>query len=266
MKYKSLIILSNFILALVIGLVGHTASAQSDIPAIAAASDLKFALEDIATRFRNDTQRDVRLSFGSSGNYFRQIAERAPFQMFLSADEGFVFRLHEAGKTEDRGVLYAVGRLVLFAPTGSPLKVDTKAAGLKAALTANQISRFAIANPEHAPYGRAAEEALRTLGMWDALQGKMVLGENVSQAAQFATSGSSQGGIFAYSLALTPSVSKLGQYVLLPEEMHKPLRQQMVLVKGAGETARAFYAYLQQPAGRKILTQYGFVLPAETKK
>ena len=94
----------------------------------------------------------------------------------------------------------------------------------------------------------------------------MVLGENVSQAAQFASTGSSQGGIFAYSLALSPSVSKLGQFVLLPEEMHKPLRQQMVLIKGAGETARAFYAYLQQPAARKILTQYGFVLPAEPKK
>ncbi|MDP1537145.1 MAG: molybdate ABC transporter substrate-binding protein [Burkholderiales bacterium] len=258
--------MNNIIFALGIGLAGPSAWAQSDIPAIAAASDLKFALEDIAVRFRNDTLRNVRLSFGSSGNYFRQIAEGAPFQMFLSADEGFVFRLHEAGKTEDRGVLYAVGRIVLFAPAGSSLKVDAGAAGLKAALAAKRISRFAMANPEHAPYGRAAEEALRTLGLWDALKGKLVLGENVSQAAQFAASGSAQGGIFAYSLALSPNVSKLGQYALLPAELHKPLRQQMVLVKGAGETARAFYTYLQQPAARTILTQYGFALPAESKK
>lgn len=266
MKYNLLFIFNNIIFALGISLAVPTALAQSDIPAIAAASDLKFALEDIAVRFRNDTKRDVRLSFGSSGNYFRQIAEGAPFQMFLSADEGFVFRLHEAGKTEDRGVLYAIGRIVLFAPAGSILKVDAKADGLKAALAANRINRFAIANPEHAPYGRAAEEALRTLGLWDALRGKLVLGENVSQAAQFAASGSAQGGIFAYSLALSPNVSKLGQYALLPAELHKPLRQQMVLVKGAGVTARTFYAYLQQPAARKILTQYGFVLPAESKK
>lgn len=240
--------------------------AQVDAPAIAAASDLKFALEEIAARFRADAGREVRLSFGSSGNYFRQISEGAPFQVFLSADEGFVFRLHDAGKTEDRGMPYAVGRIVLFAPAASLLQVDAGAAGLKAALAANRISRFAIANPEHAPYGRAAEEALRTLRLWDGLKGRLVLGENVSQAAQFAASGSAQGGIFAYSLALSPSVSKLGRYVLLPAELHKPLRQQMVLVKGAGATARAFYVYLQQPAARKILVRHGFTLPGDPVK
>lgn len=244
----------------------NNAHAQRDIPAIAAASDLQFALEDIAMRFRADSQKDVRLSFGSSGNYFRQIEQGAPFQLFLSADEDFVFRLQQAGKTEDRGVLYATGRIVLFAPRGSPLNVDQRMADLKAELAARRISRFAIANPEHAPYGRAAEQALRKLGLWEGLQGKLVLGENVSQAAQFATSGSAQGGIFAYSLALSPSVSKLGNHVLLPEDLHQPLRQRMVLVKGAGETSRAFYAYLQQPAAQKILEQYGFVLPAGTAK
>jgi len=243
-----------------------TARAQTDVPAIAAASDLKFALEDIAARFRVDTAREVRLSFGSSGNYFRQISEGAPFQMFLSADESFVFRLHETGKTEDRGVLYAVGRIVLFAPNGSTLKVDAKAEGLRAALAANQVHRFAIANPEHAPYGRAAEQALRALGLWDAMKNRLVLGENVSQAAQFAAGGSAQGGIFAYSLSLSPSVSKLGRYVLLPEDLHRPLRQQMVLVKGAKATARTFYTYLQQPASRTILARYGFTLPGDPVK
>jgi molybdate transport system substrate-binding protein len=240
--------------------------AQVDAPAIAAASDLKFALEDIAARFRADAKREVRLSFGSSGNYFRQIGQGAPFQLFLSADEDFVFKLHAAGRTADRGVLYATGRIVLFAPQGSPLAVDVRMAGLKAALDGNIIRRFAIANPEHAPYGRAAEQALRKLGLWDALQGRLVLGENVSQAAQFATGGSAQGGIFAYSLALVPGVAQQGRYVLLPEDLHAPLRQRMVLVKGAGETARAFYAYVQQPAARKILAQYGFILQAETAK
>ncbi len=242
------------------------ARAQVDAPAIAAASDLKFALEDIAARFRADTKREVRLSFGSSGNYFRQIGQGAPFQLFLSADEDFVFKLHDGGRTEDRGVLYATGRIVLFAPKGASFTLDPRMAGLKLAIEGNGVRRFAIANPEHAPYGRAAEQALRKLGLWEALQGKLVLGENVSQAAQFATSGSTQGGIFAYSLALVPGVTQQGQYVLLPEDLHAPLRQRMVLVKGAGETARTFYAYLQQPAARKILTQYGFVLPAEAAK
>jgi molybdate transport system substrate-binding protein len=262
MKFIKLLIL--FIFSLYPGTWINNVHAQRDIPAIAAASDLQFALEDIAARFRTDSRKDLRLSFGSSGNYFRQIEQGAPFQLFLSADEDFVFRLHQAGRTEDRGVLYATGRIVLFAPKGSLLSADQQMASLKAELAARRISRFAIANPEHAPYGRAAEQALRKLGLWEELQGKLVLGENVSQAAQFATSGSAQGGIFAYSLALSPNVSKLGSYVLLPEDLHQPLRQRMALVKGAGETARAFYVYLQQPAARKIFEQYGFVLPAGT--
>jgi len=152
---------------------------------------------------------------------------------------------------------------VLFAPHGSSLKVDARMADLKAALSDGRVRRFAIANPEHAPYGRAAEQALTKLGLRNAIQPKLVLGENVSQAAQFATSGSTQGGIFAYSLALAPAVSKLGTYVLLPEDLHQPLRQRMVLIKGASETSRVFYAYLQQPVARATFRRYGFVLPSE---
>ncbi len=246
--------------------VSPLASAQPEVPAVAAASDLKFAVEEIAARFRGETRRDVRLSFGSSGNYFQQIAQGAPFQMFMSADEEFVHKLHAAGRTEDRGVLYATGRIVLFAPHGSPLQVDGSMSGLKTALGAGQIHRFAIANPEHAPYGRAAEQALRKLGLWDGLRDRLVLGENVSQAAQFAASGSTQGGIFAYSLALAPQVSKLGRHVLLPEDLHQPLRQRVVLLKGAGETARLFYSYLQQPAAREVFVRYGFTLPQPALK
>lgn len=237
--------------------------ARAEIPHIAAASDLKFALEEIAAAFRTDTQQDVQLSFGSSGNFYRQIEQGAPFTMFLSADEGFVDKLAATGRTLDRGTLYAIGRIVLFAPHGSPLKVDVQMTDLRAALADGRLQRFAIANPEHAPYGRAAEQTLRALGLWDAILPKLVLGENVSQAAQFATSGAAQGGIFAYSLALAPTVNKLGTFVLLPEASHTPLRQRMVLLKGAGETAQAFYRYVQQPAARAIFQRYGFALPGE---
>jgi len=261
MSFYKLLILFIFLFFL----PGAFATA-ADAPAIAAASDLKFALEEVAARFRVDMNRTVRLSFGSSGNYFRQIGQGAPFQLFLSADENFVLRLHQAGRTEDRGVLYATGRIVLFAPHGSPLQIDAQMAGLRTAVAANSIRRFAIANPEHAPYGRAAEQALRKLGLWDALQGRLVLGENVSQAAQFAASGSTQGGIFAYSLALSPLVAQQGRHVLLPEDLHQPLRQRMALTKGAGATAHAFYVYLQQPPARKVLEQYGFVVPAGAEK
>lgn len=233
------------------------------MPTIAAASDLKFALEEIAAKFRADTRQDVKLTFGSSGNFTTQLMQGAPFEMFLSADEGYVFRLADAGKTIDRGALYAEGRIVLFAPKGSSLKVDGNFGDLRAALRDGRIQRFAIANPEHAPYGRAAEQALKGQGLWETIQPKLVLGENVSQAAQFATSGSAQGGIFAYSLAVSPEVSSLGNYALIPAEWHAPLRQRMVLMKNAGDIAKSFYAYIQSPASRAIFRRYGFVLPGE---
>jgi molybdate transport system substrate-binding protein len=252
------------ILAMGIASLSSAFSVASDeVPAVAAASDLKFALEEISNRFRVDTRQDVKLVFGSSGNFYQQIAQGAPFQVYLSADEEFIFRLADAGKTADRGTLYAIGRIVLFAPHGSSLKVDAELSGLKAELAVGQIQHFAIANPEHAPYGRAAEQVLKSRGLWDALQPKLVLGENVSQAAQFATSGSAQGGIFAYSLALSPKISALGSYILLPEELHQPLRQRMALIKGANDTAQKFYRYLQQPVAREIFKRYGFALPGE---
>lgn len=185
-------------------------------PPIAAAADLKFALDAVAARFRAETGRQVAVTYGSSGNFARQLAQDAPYQVFLSADEGFVLRLVDAGKTLDRGAPYAEGRIVLFAPHGSPLKPDASLTDLKVALENGRVHKFAIANPEHAPYGRAAEEALASQGLWEKARPLLVLGENVSQAAQFATSGSTQGGIFAYSLALSPEVGKLGTFALIP--------------------------------------------------
>jgi molybdate transport system substrate-binding protein len=254
--------IANFLLAALLYLPSTSAFA-AEIPAVAAASDLQFALQEIAVRFQEDTRHRVKLSFGSSGNFYRQIAQGAPFELYLSADEDYVLKLAAAGHTVDQGTLYATGRIVLFAPHGSPLTVDAQAAGLEAALTEGRIRRFAIANPDHAPYGRAARQALQSLGLWPRLETRLVLGENVSQAAQFATSGSTEGGIFAYSLALSPNVARLGSFVLLAETLHQPLRQRMVLINNAGATAQAFYRYLQQAAARAVFERYGFVLPAE---
>ena len=235
-----------------------------DAPAIAAAADLRFALVEVADAFTAETGRKVRLAFGSSGNFFRQIREGAPFEMFLSADEQFVLDLAAKGLTIDEGTLYAIGRIVVIAPNGSPLKADAELADLKVALADGRLKKFAIANPEHAPYGRRAEEALRHAGLWDAIKDKLVLGENVAQAAQFATSGSTQGGIVAYSLTLAPSVADRGAFALIPESWHRPLRQRMALLNGADDVAREFYAFLQGPAARAIMRRYGFVLPGET--
>ena len=239
------------------------AESRAPAPAVAAASDLQFALPEIAADFERATGRRVRLAFGSSGNFRRQIAEGAPFEIFLSADESFVQALAAEGRTVDGGTLYAIGRLVLFAAAGSPLVPDAALADLKAALADGRVKKLAIANPEHAPYGRAAREALRNTGLWDAAQPKLVLGENVSQAAQFAVGGAAQGGIFAYSLALSPAIAERGRHVLLPAELHAPLAQRMVLLQRAGDDARTFYAYLQTPAARAVLRRHGFALPGE---
>jgi molybdate transport system substrate-binding protein len=256
-------ITSNYIKPLLlVGLLWFSQGLSADGTAIvAAASDLEFALEEIAQQFTKETGLTIKFSFGSSGNFARQIMQGAPYGLFMSADEKYISGLAKQQLTVDEGLLYAIGRLVLYAPEGSVLKIDSEMQGLAQALKNGQIKRFAIANPDHAPYGRAAKAALISVGLWDSIQPYLVLGENVAQAAQFATSDSTQGGIFAYSLALSPKIKTQGNYVLLPENGHPPLRQRMVLTKKASATAKAFYSYLQAPKAKDIFRRYGFTVP-----
>lgn len=237
--------------------------AAQPAPVVAAASDLQFALTEIAAAFEAETGEAVRVSLGSSGNLARQIRQGAPFELYLSADEDFVLDLARDGFTRDEGRLYALGHLALVVPRGSLLRADGTLDDLEAALAEGRVARFAIANPEHAPYGRRAAEALRHRGLWEALAPRLVLGENVAQAAQFAVSGNAQGGLVAYSLALSPQLSARAEHALIPEEWHSPLRQRMALLTGAGPVAERFYHYLQQPSARAVLRDHGFVLPAE---
>ncbi len=239
------------------------AAAAADAPLVAAAADLRFALAEIADRFTRETGQRVGLVFGSSGNFARQIRQGAPFALFLSADEGYVFDLARDGFTEDEGTLYGIGRIVLTVPRGSPLALDGMLDDLARAIRDGRLRRFAIADPEHAPYGKRAEEALRSKGIWEAIRPFLVYGENVAQAAQFATSGNAQGGIVAYSLALSPQLEARGGHALIPAEWHAPLRQRMVRLRGAGPVADRFYRYLQEEPARAILRRYGFVLPGE---
>jgi len=230
-------------------------------PVIAAASDLQFALTEIAADFTASTGMDVALSFGSTGNFARQIREGAPYQMFLAADETFVLDLARDGFTDGTGALYGLGRIAIILPAGSPLSTDGTLETLREALAKGRITRFAIANPEHAPYGKRAEEALRKAGLWDHIQPHLVFGENVSQAAQFALSGNADGGIIAYSLALAPEIAAQGEFALIPQDWHDPLLQRMVLLKSAGLVAKEFYAYMQSPDAREVMVKYGFSLP-----
>jgi molybdate transport system substrate-binding protein len=244
------------------GASGLPLKAQS-LPTVAAASDLKFAIEEVAAQFEKQTGQKLRLVFGSSGHFKTQILQGAPFDLFMSADEAFVFALADAGKTEDRGRAYAVGRIGIIVPPGSPLKPDGQLRDLASALKDGRLRKFAIANPDHAPYGARAREALQHAGLWDAIRPSLVLGENISQAAQFATSGSTQGGIIALSLALAPAVASTGSFELIPQHWHQPLKQRMVLVKGAPPGARAFYEYLSTPAAQQVMVRHGFAMPTD---
>ncbi|MCC6246072.1 MAG: molybdate ABC transporter substrate-binding protein [Gemmatimonadaceae bacterium] len=237
------------------------AAQTRDEPVVAAAADLSAALPEVVRAFTAHSGRTVKVVFGSSGTFTQQIRNGAPFQLFLSADESYVQLLVSAGKAEGPGALYATGRIGLFLPRGSPIVSDTSLKGFVDAVRRGVITRFAIANPEHAPYGRAAKEVMEQLGIWTLVQPRLVLGENAAQATQFAQSGSTQGGIIPLSLARTPRVRDAGTFVLISASRHKPLQQRMVLLSGAGATARAFYAFLQTREARDILARYGFVLP-----
>lgn len=260
MKSRHRVDRRSLLLATLSLVAGRCALAQP-IPTVAAAADLKFALEEVAAQFEKDTGQKIRLVFGSSGTFLAQLLQGAPFHLLMSADEAFVFKLADAGKTRDRGRLYAYGRIGIIVPNGSPLKADPELRDVAAALKDGRLQRFAIANPEHAPYGARAREALTALGLWDTIKPRLVYGENIAQTAQFATSGGAQGGIIALSLAKAPAVASLGSFALLPEQLHQPLAQRMVLLKDAPATVVAFYDYLATPAAQAIMTRYGFTMP-----
>ncbi len=231
------------------------------LPTIAAAANLNFALTEIADQFARERGSRIEVVFGASGALMRQIHDGAPFELFLAADEEFPNRLTAAGLTRDAGAVYAVGRLVIFAPTGSPLTVDERLDGLARLVKAGGVGRFAIANPEIAPYGKAAEEVLRKRGLLDSIRPRLVMGDTIAQAAQFATTGNAVGGLVAQSLVLGPGFANRGTYALIPEADHSPLRQRMVLLKRASPTVEQFYAYMQGETARAVLRKHGYGVP-----
>jgi molybdate transport system substrate-binding protein len=237
------------------------ATAQPPVAlAIAAASDLQSVLPALAARFERDTSGHVALTFGSSGNFFSQIQNGAPFDLFLSADIDYPRRLEAAGLTEP-GTLrpYAIGTLVLYAGAGAGVDLGR---GL-AALTDARVRRIAIANPEHAPYGRAAVAALTHERLYDTLKGKLVLGENISQAAQFVQSGNAEAGLLALSLTLAPALRSRGAFVEVPADFYPPIEQAAVVIRASRrkETARTFLTFLRRPDIVRLLKDAGFLEP-----
>jgi molybdate transport system substrate-binding protein len=232
---------------------------------IAAAADLKFAMEELSERFQKQAGTKVNATYGSSGNFFSQIQNGAPFDLFFSADIEYPRRLEAAGFAEP-GILYeyAVGRIVIWTPPDA--KMDVTKQGWKALLDAS-VKKIAIANPEHAPYGRAAVAALQKAGIYESMKNKLVYGENISQAAQFVQSGNAQAGIIALSLAISPAMRD-GKRWEIPVDMHPALEQGAIILKSAKnkEAARTFLEFVKSTAGRAILAKYGFEFPDNAKQ
>jgi molybdate transport system substrate-binding protein len=231
---------------------------------VAAAADLMYAMNEIAPNFEKATGCTVRVSTGSSGNFLSQIENGAPFDVFFSADIEYPRKLEAEGLAVSGSTcLYAVGKIVLWVRNDSRLDISK---GL-AALRDPSIQKVAIANPQHAPYGRAAEDALRKSGVYDAVKDRFVLGENISQAAEFVESGNADAGILALSLVLSPGLKEKGRFWRIPENLHAPIQQGVVLVRASQNPkgARAFLDYIKSPATAALLERYGFVLPAKRK-
>ncbi len=225
---------------------------------VAAAADLNYALKDLAQRFTRASGTEVKLSFGSSGNLFSQVQNGAPFDLFFSADSGYPQKLADVGLVERSSVrIYAVGHLVLWVPNSLGLDPQKLKMDL---LSAAKVRRIAIANPQHAPYGRAAMAALEHFGLKDKVAPKLVMGENISQAAQFVQSGNAQAGLIALSLALSPAMKDAGRYWELPGDAYPEMSQAAAIVSSSKHkaAAEAFLKYVTSAEGRAILQQYGF--------
>jgi molybdate transport system substrate-binding protein len=241
-----------------------SASAAAQEIRVAAAADLSAALPEIAAQYKKQTGQDVKLTFGSSGNLSNQIQNGAPFDVFLSADEDYPKRLVAAGLADkDTLYRYAVGRLVLWVPAGTSL--DLPKLGIQALLDPS-IKKIAIANPQHAPYGRAAEATLKHFGIYEQVSATLVLGENVSQAAQFVESGNAQAGLIALSHALAPAMKGKGQYWTVPIEAYPTLNQAAVALSRSRQRAAAknFLQFLRSFEATSLLRSYGFSPLAET--
>ncbi len=239
-------------------LLMQVANVQAKSPLIAAASSLRFVMPELEQAFIAAGGTKLRISFGSSGNLSRQILQGAPHELFLSADTSYVSALIDKGLTKDRGEIYAYGRIAFITAKISKVGADSKLDGLRSALVSGRIKRFAIANPEHAPYGRAARQILEKAGLWKQVRPLLVVGENVSQTAQFAMSSAAQGGLVSYSLALAPVVATKTKQALVPSSWHQPLKHQMVLLKNATRKTVDFYKFMRSPQAQEILMRNGF--------
>ena len=226
---------------------------------IAVAANMKDAFGEIANAFKVTNKSEMRVVYGSSGNFTAQILNGAPFNVFIAADEQFPLELYKKGKTTNEGVVYAIGKLALIAKTSSAITlVDDKVQLAKAIAKANKI---AIAKPELAPYGKAAVEYLKAEGLWDLAKNKLVYGDNVGAATTYVVTGAADLGFTALSLAKSPELAKEASYIQLDSRLYEPIKQRMVIMKGAPQEAKDLYQFMQGAQAKAILQKYGYVTP-----
>jgi len=245
--------------------VSSSGAESSPTLTVAAASDLQFAMGEIAPAFEKSTGSTVKVSFGASGNFVAQITAGAPFDLFFSADESYPKRLIESGVALPESFYrYATGRLVLWVPNESP--IDLAKEGMQALLHPS-IRKIAIANPAHAPYGKAAVAALQSSGLYERVQSRLVLGENISQAAQFVQSGNADIGLLSLSHANAAAMKEKGRFWLVPADTYPPLHQGVVILRRSREAALAqsLIDFIKSGEGKVILQRYGFTLSAAAK-
>lgn len=242
-------------------LAGQAAHADDKIT-IAAAADLKFALDEVVVLFnKSHLAEQVDVIYGSSGKFRTQIEQGAPYDIYFSADIAYPRALKDAGLAASEVRTYGIGRIVLWSTQRAAGQMSLEG------LADPAIRKIAIANPQHAPYGKRAEEALKAAGVWDKVEAKLVYGENVAQTAQFVQTGNAQVGIIALSLALSPELAKQGSYVLISDALHQPLEQGFVITRRAANNslAREFAEYMGGKEARAVMMRYGFALPGEGK-
>jgi molybdate transport system substrate-binding protein len=238
-------------------LFANLAFAQTSTVAIAA--NMKDAFNEIAIAFKAGGKPEIRVVYGSSGNFAAQIMNGAPFNLFIAADEHFPLELFKNGKTVDEGAIYAIGKLALIAKTSSGIRLaDSKTEIARAIVRANKV---AIAKPELAPYGKAAVEYLKAEGLWDLAKDKLVYADNIGAATTYVMSGAADIGFTALSLAKSPEVTKQTSFLLVDTKLYEPIKQRMVLIKGAPQESVDLYRFMQGSQAKSILQKYGYTTP-----
>lgn len=254
--------MSKRLLACFLGLLLFSSCAFAQVPTIAVAANMKDAFLEILTAFNStgkSEKSEMRVVYGSSGNFTTQILNGAPFNLFIAADEHFPLELYKSGKTVDEGVIYAIGKLAIIAKKSSGIQLlDSKAEIAKVIQKANKIS---IAKPDLAPYGNAAVEYLKAEGLWDLAKTKLVYADNIGVATTYVVSGAADIGFTAVSLAKSPEVAKETSFLLINPKLYEPIKQRMILIKGAPQEAVDLYRFMQTSQAKAVLQKYGYTTP-----